>query len=364
MFRLQTYDRPFIERWLNEGLQTCPQTQQVLPHTVLTPNHLVREMISQWCTEHGHELPKGTRDMDEKVVRKADGAYLNSLLEKMCLSLPDQKEAAKELRVATKRSPSFRELFGESNEAISKVLNPLSPGQADTHPDLQEDLITTLLNLSICEKNKRLVGENPLAITLLVESLKSGTPQTRSNAAAAIFTLSDLDSNKLVIGNGGAIRPLIDLLDEGNPQAMRDAASAIFNLCIVLENKRRAVQEGAVPVIVKKIKDHVMVAELLAILALLSVHQKAVDEMDELNVVPLLLSFIRESSCENSKENCIAILYTTCYNDRVKLREIKAEEAKNGSISRLARTGTSRARRKANGFLERLNRSALITHTA
>lgn len=364
MFRLQTYDRPFIERWLNDGHRTCPQTQQVLPHTVLTPNHLVQEMISQWCIEHGHELPKRSQDIDEKVVRKANVTYLNCLLDKMCSSLSDQKEAAKELRMATKQSPSFRQLFGESTESISKLLNPLSPGQADTHPDLQEDLITTLLNLSICEKNKRLVGENPLAITLLVESLKSGTPQTRSNAAAAVFTLSDLDSNKLVIGNAGAVEPLIDLLDEANPLAMRDAASAVFSLCIILENKRRAVQEGAVPVIVKKIKDHVMVGELLAILALLSVHQKAVDEMDELNVVPLLLSIIKESSCENSKENCIAILYTTCYNDRVKLREIKAEEAKNGTISRLARMGTSRARRKANGILERLNRYALITHTA
>lgn len=364
MFRLQTYDRPFIERWLNDGHRTCPQTQQVLPHTVLTPNHLVQEMISQWDIEHGHELPKRSQDIDEKVVRKANVTYLNCLLEKMCSSLSDQKEAAKELRMATKQSPSFRQLFGESTESISKLLNPLSPGQADTHPDLQEDLITTLLNLSICEKNKRLVGENPLAITLLVESLKSGTPQTRSNAAAAVFTLSDLDSNKLVIGNAGAVEPLIDLLDEANPLAMRDAASAIFSLCIILENKRSAVQEGAVPVIVKKIKDRVMVGELLAILALLSVHQKAVDEMDELNVVPLLLSIIKESSCENSKENCIAILYTTCYNDRVKLREIKAEEAKNGTISRLARTGTSRARRKANGILERLNRYALITHTA
>ncbi|KAL4378675.1 hypothetical protein GQ457_02G004700 [Hibiscus cannabinus] len=44
----QTYDRPFIQKWLNAGNRTCPRTQQVLSHTVLTPNHLIREMILQW----------------------------------------------------------------------------------------------------------------------------------------------------------------------------------------------------------------------------------------------------------------------------------------------------------------------------
>ena len=143
---------------------------------------------------------------------------------------------------------------------------------------------------------------------------------------------------------------------------MKDAASAMFSLCMALENKRRAVREGAVAVIVGKIRDGVMVPELLSILALLSVHQRAVEEMDGLSAVSLLLGILRDGDCETSKENCIAILYTMCYNDRVKLREIKAEEARNGTLTRLARTGTSRAKRKANSILERINRAALITH--
>ncbi|CAK7341299.1 unnamed protein product [Dovyalis caffra] len=360
----QTYDRPFIQRWLNEGHRTCPQTKQVLSHIILTPNHLVREMISQWCKERGIELPKPVKDVDDDVHTDADRGYLKSLLEKMSSPLSDQKEAAKELRLLTKRMPSFRALFSDSTDAIPQLLNPLSPGRANTHPDLQEDLITTVLNLSIHDNNKQLVGENPLVIPLLVESVKSGTIETRSNAAAALFSLSALDSNKLIIGRSGALKPLIDLLEEGHPLAMKDAASAIFNLCLILENKGRAVQEGTVRVILKKIMDCILVDELLAVLAMLASHQKAVEEMGELGAVPCLLGIIRESSSERNKENCVAILHTICLNDHTKWREIREEEYANGTLSRLAESGTSRAKRKANSILERLIRADSLTHTA
>ncbi|KDP23775.1 hypothetical protein JCGZ_23608 [Jatropha curcas] len=360
----RTYDRPFILRWLNDGHRTCPQTQQVLPHTILTPNHLVREMILQWSKERGIKLDMPVQDVDDNVVTDADKGYLNSLLKKMSSSLSDQKLAAKELRLLTKRKPSFRALFSESTAAIPQLLNPLSPGKADAHPDLQEDLITTILNLSIHDDNKKIVAGNPLVIPLLIESLKFGTMETRSNAAAALFTLSALDSNKVLIGQSGALKSLIDLLEEGNPLAMKDAASAIFNLCIVIDNKGRAVRDGAVKVILKKIMCGVLVDELLAILAMLASHQTAVEEMAELGAVNCLLDIIRESTSERNKENCIAILYTICFNDRTKFKEIQEEEKTYGTLSKLAENGTSRAKRKANGILERLDRVALLTHTA
>ncbi|KAL1350436.1 hypothetical protein HN51_014506 [Arachis hypogaea] len=359
----QTYDRAYIQRWLDEGHRTCPQTQQVLSHTNLTPNYLVRDMIAQWCKEHAIEMPKPVQDINQ-VVSNADRDHLDSLLHKLSLSVSDQKEAARELRLLTKRMPSFRTLFGESVDVIPQLLSPLSPNTAHVHPDLHEDLITTILNLSIQDDNKKVFGEDPTVIALLIDALKSGTIQTRSNAAAAIFTLSALDSNKHIIGKSGAIKHLLDLLEEGQPLAVKDAASAIFNLCLVHENKGRTVREGAVRVILKKIMDHILVDELLAILALLSSHPKAIEEMGDLGAVAFLLAIIREGTSERTKENCVAILYTICYGDRTKLKEVREEEKANGTLSKLARHGTSRAKRKANGILERLNRSPCLTHTA
>ncbi|KAI4319292.1 hypothetical protein MLD38_032912 [Melastoma candidum] len=362
----QTYDRPSIQKWLKAGNRTCPLTQQVLSHKILTPNFLIREMIVKWCRTRGIELSDPVHCIDEDSVSEAEREHFVNLLEKMELSIVEQKEAAKELRSLTKRMPSFRALFGESPEAIPILLNPLCGKglQSRPHLDLQEDVITTLLNLSIHDSNKKLVAEMPSVIPLLLDALKSGTIETRSNAAATLFTLSALDSNKTLIGKSGALKPLIDLLDEGHPQAMTDVASAIFNLCIIHENRARAVRDGAVGVILKKIASNVYLDELLSILAMLSSHQKAVEEMGELGAVPCLLGVTRETSCARNKENCIAILHTICFSDRTKFKELREEETLYGTISDLARNGTSRAKRKANGILERLNRAMNLTYTA
>ncbi|KAF7825862.1 U-box domain-containing protein 9 [Senna tora] len=366
---MQTYDRPFIQRWLKAGNRTCPQTQQVLSHTLLTPNDLIRQMIEQWCKNHGVELSNQVHCLynEESMITVADRDHFLSLLEKMSSSsLSEQKAAAKQLRLSTKKIPSFRSLFGETSESIPKILKPISGSDSfnNIHPDLQEDVITTLLNISILDSNKKLVAETPMVIPLLVKALKSGTIETRSNAAATLFTLSALDSNKELIGKSGALKPLIDLLEEGHPLAMKDAASAIFTLCVIHENKARAVRDGAVSVILKKISSRVRVDELLTILALLSNHQKAVQDMADAGAVASLLSIMRESTCERNKENCVAILQTICMYDRTKLKEVKEEEIKNRTISELALNGTSRAKRKASGILERLNRVVNITHTA
>ncbi|KAJ0571837.1 putative armadillo-like helical protein [Helianthus annuus] len=182
---------------------------------------------------------------------------------------------------------SFHALFGESLDSIPQLLTRLCQTKSQTkiHPDLQEDLITTLLNLSINDSNKKLVAETPMVIPLLLDALRFGTIETRTNAAATLFTLSALDSNKSVIGKSGGLKPLIDLLEEGHPLAMIDVVSAIFNLCIQHENKARVVRDGAVRVLLNKIKNRVHVGELLPILAMLSSNQKAVEEMGDLGAV-------------------------------------------------------------------------------
>ncbi|KAG9149348.1 hypothetical protein Leryth_003324 [Lithospermum erythrorhizon] len=296
----QTFDRPFIQKWINSGNRMCPQTQQVLSHTILTPNHLIREMISQWCKKNRIQLPDPDRYSKDEGLREADKDLFLSLLDKLSKTLSDQKEAAKELRSLTKRMPSFRALFGESSDALPQLLKPLSQSNSlsDVHPDLQEDIITTVLNLSIHDNNKKPVAETPMVISLLIDALRSGTIQTRTNAAAALFTLSALDSNKALIGKSGALKPLIDLLDEGNSLAMKDAASAIFTLCILHENRARSVRDGAVQVLLTKIADRVYVDELLAILAMLSNNQKAVEELGDLGGVScFLLTEPREFHC-------------------------------------------------------------------
>ncbi|URE47818.1 Ubox [Musa troglodytarum] len=363
----QTYDRPFIQEWLNSGNRTCPQSHQILPNTILTPNHLVHRMISQWCIEHDISLPPldNEQDEDKGLITGKEKNVLDGLLQKICspTSVMEQKQALSELRLLTKCKRSFRALIGENDDAISQLLAVPSIPELSADPEVQEDTATTILNISINETNKKIVGDNPQAIPFLIDALKAGRIETRSNSAAALFSLSALDSNKLKIGELGAMKPLIELLEQGNSSAKKDAGSAIFSLCLARENRARAVSGGVLGVVLNAITDRSLVNESLAILALLSSNQEAIEEIAETGGVPCLLSIIRESSCARNKENAVVVLYSICMYDRKRLREVGEEEDSDGIISRLAQNGTSRARRKAAGILDKWKRTLRLHYS-
>ncbi|KAI8009359.1 U-box domain-containing protein 9 [Camellia lanceoleosa] len=115
--------------------------------------------------------------MDESKITEADKVCLFSLLKKVfSSSISDQKRAARELRRLT--------------SAAHLLLDP----------ELQEDLITLVHNISVHEKNKRPIAGNPIVVPLLIETLKTRlTIQTKSNAAASLFTLATFDCNKVII---------------------------------------------------------------------------------------------------------------------------------------------------------------------
>ncbi|KAH7683011.1 Zinc finger RING/FYVE/PHD-type protein [Dioscorea alata] len=358
----QTYDRQYIQEWLNSGNLTCPQTQKVLSNTTLLPNNLVCAMIGEWCCEHGTIMPR-LEFHEEGLITRSDRYVFTKLVEKISYSsVTEQRDAVRELRLLTKRNRSFRALICEYPDAIARLLSVLSVPELSEDNEVQEDIVTAILNLSINDSNKKIVGKNPLVIPFLIEALETGTMETRSNSAAALFTLSAVDSNKSMIGELGAMQPLLDLLEHGSMTAKKDAASAIFSLCTTLENRAIAVREGAVALVLKNIMDQCLVDESLAILAMLSSNREGAEELRMSVGVPCLLKVIKANSCPRNEENAVVALFFICMNDRTKLWEVGEEENSSGAISQLAQNGTSRARRKAYGILERLRRAMFITH--
>lgn len=358
LYFLQTYERCFIQEWLSTGNRTCPRTQQVLSHITLTPNHLVRGMIFDWCTKNGISLsPPSDTDLD--LVTGNDRSTFTSLLDNISSQsspISVKKQAIKDLRLLTKRNKSFRAVIGEKPGGISQFLSVLSVPTLKDNPEVLEDTVTTILNLSIHDSNKKILGEHGEAVPILVTGLRTGTMETRRNSAAALFSLSALDSNKVIIGGLCAIKFLIDLLEDGTLEAQKDAAAAIFSLCMVHENRGRAVQCGVVDVALQHIIQETLVDESLAILALLCGDQEAVEEIKE-NGVRCLLKVIRENPCKRNKENAAVVLFAVCMYDRKMLREVAKDEKLNGTMEWLALNGTSRAQRKAAGILDKIKRT-------
>ncbi|KAF8388237.1 hypothetical protein HHK36_026903 [Tetracentron sinense] len=48
----QTYERDFIQKWLDNELTICPKTRQTLAHTNLIPNYTVKALLTNWCEDN------------------------------------------------------------------------------------------------------------------------------------------------------------------------------------------------------------------------------------------------------------------------------------------------------------------------
>jgi hypothetical protein len=362
---VQTYDRQFIEEWFSAGNQLCPQTQQDLSNTNLIPNNLVRNIISQWCAENGFSLPSVVNE-EENQFTSSEQKTFEEIFKKITSSQRsiEMKQAIKDLRLLTKRDSDFRAVLGEKPDSIARMIFARNTPGLQNDPEVLEDMVTVILNFSLHESNKNIIGDDSEAIPFLVWTLKSGDMGSRGNAAAAIFTLSALDSNKEKIGELGAMEPLIDLFDNGNIVAKKDAASAIFNLCLLHENKSRALKNGVVDVAMRAIDDQLLIDGALAILALLSSNYEVVEMITEFDGTACMLRAIRESEVSRSKENAVVVLFAICMYKGTKLKEVDGDEEINGSLALLTQSGTPRARRKAARILEKMKRTMHNRHSS
>ncbi|KAL5709988.1 U-box domain-containing protein 14 [Ranunculus cassubicifolius] len=353
----QTYERSCIQKWLDAGHRTCPKTQQTLVHTALTPNYVLKSLISQWCESNGVELPKNKGgckySKSGTSASDCDREVINDLLKKLSKNgnAEEQRAAAGELRLLAKRNGDNRICIAEAG-AIPLLVKLL----ASSDPRTQEHSVTALLNLSINETNKGSIV-NAGAIPDIVEVLKNGSMEARENAAATLFSLSVIDENKVAIGAAGAIPALIDLLCHGSPRGKKDAATAIFNLSIYQGNKVRAVRAGIVVPLMRLLMDAAggMVDEALAILAILASHQEGRSAIGEAEPIAVLVEVMRTGSPRN-RENASAVLWSVCTGDVQHLesaRGLGVEEA----LKELSENGTDRAKRKAANLLELLHRS-------
>lgn len=351
----QTYERACIKRWIDTGHDTCPKTQQKLPNTTLTPNFVLRSLISQWCEANGIDPPQrpSRQTKPSSACSPAERANIDTLICKLSSpNIENQRSAAGEIRLLAKRSAENRICIAEAG-AIPVLVNLLST----TDPHTQEHAVTALLNLSIYEDNKGIIVSSG-AVPEIVHVLQSGSMEARENAAATLFSLSVVDENKITIGASGAIPALVSLLNEGSQRGKKDAATALFNLCIYQGNKGRAVRAGIVPTLMVLLTEPagLMVDEALAILAIVSSNAECKAAIGALQAVSVLVEVVRSGSPRN-KENAAAVLCNLFTGEQQQQHLAEAQEQNAmDALLELASSGTDRGKRKAMQLLDKMSR--------
>ncbi|KAF6144222.1 hypothetical protein GIB67_004895 [Kingdonia uniflora] len=188
-------------------------------------------------------------------------------------------------------------------------LSPLELLDEDADAELQEDIIEIVFNILTHDENIEGFANNPDAISCVIKAFDTGNAKTKVTAAKILFTLLTYNDNKLVIGDCGGLKSLIHIIKgEEDYSNMMYVVKAIFNMCMIKRNRLKAIDDGVVKVILKKVSDGAYVYELWANLGMLSTHGKALLQIIELDGVCILLHNVRDNNDKASIENTMTML--------------------------------------------------------
>jgi hypothetical protein len=264
------------------------------------------------------------------------------VLDLQSCSIDQQKQATMEIRLLAKNKSDNRLRIAKAG-AIKPLVSLLSSPVMDLQ--LQEYVVTAILNLSLCDENKDVIVSSG-AIKPMVRALKTGTPTAKENAACALLRLSQTEENKAAIGRYGGIPPLVNLLENGGIRGMKDASTALYTLCSVKENKIRAVKAGIMKPLVELMADldSNMVDKAAYVMSVLVTVMEARTALVEEGGIPVLVEIV-EIGTQRQKEIAVVILLQIC-EENVSYRIMVCREGAIPPLVCLSQSGTDRAKRK------------------
>ncbi|KAL3654781.1 hypothetical protein CASFOL_000567 [Castilleja foliolosa] len=362
----QTYDRPSISAWIESGHATCPKTGQALAHTQLIPNLALKNLIAMWCRDQ--RIPFESTEINikpngavlNKTAFEATKMTVSFLVNKLTASsqTPDViNRLVHELRVLAKTNSDSRTCIAEAG-----TLPLLVKFLGSEHPNLQINSVTTILNLSILEANKRRIMETDGVLNGVVEVLRSGaTWEAKGNAAATVFSLTGVHAHRKRLGRKTrVIKALLDLARAGPANPKRDAMMAILNLAGDREGVGKLIEEGVVDVIGEIIEDSLLTEEAVAVLEVVVKRGglAAISAVYHKGMVKKLTAVLRDGS-ERARESAAATLVIICRKGGCEMvGELAAVAGIERVVWEMMGMGEGRARRKATTLLRILRRWA------
>lgn len=334
-----TFDRSSIQRWLDSGHRTCPITQLPLSEPPsLIPNHALRSLISNYTLA---PLPKPQSNHPPPHPQT-----LVSTLTSPSSPINSKLNSLDQLSKLSKRDSSLRRWLTESG-AVSAVLNCVDSHDAN----LQHKALNLLLNLSLDDDNKvGLVAEG--AIRRVVAVLRGGgvSSESRAVAATTLTSLAVVEVNKATIGAYPyAIRALVSLLIEGNGRAKKEAATALYAICSYPGNRVRAVECGAVPVLIGMAGSGVERA--VEVLGLLAKCEEGRENMMQLSECIGVLVHVLRNGSSRGVQYALMTLTLLCSNSK----DVSLEVLKEGVVEicvNLLGTDNEKVRRNASSLIQ------------
>jgi vacuolar protein 8 len=191
--------------------------------------------------------------------------------------------------------------------------------------------------------------------------LHSSDLNLQEYATAAILTLSASSTNKPIISASGAIPLLVKVLKEGNPQAKNDAVMALYNLSTIADNLQTILSVHPIPPLIELLRagkrSSKTADKCCALLeSLLAFDQGRVALTSEEGGVLTIVEVLEEGSLQG-REHAVGALLTMCESDRSKYRDAILNEGAIPGLLELTAHGTPKSRVNAHALLDLLRDS-------
>ncbi|KAK4486079.1 hypothetical protein RD792_008746 [Penstemon davidsonii] len=406
----QTYERVCIEKWLGDGHNTCPKSQQELPHISLTPNYCVKGLVASWCEQNGIPVPDGPPESldlnycrlvlsetdsanskslnsvgsckfngvkvvplnessiieeavvnEEEVVSAHDNDYevhaferyedFLTVLEKEEDNLMKKSKVVEQLRHLLKDDEEARIYMG-ANGFIEALLLFLESAVSAGNDVAQEIGAMALFNLSV--NNNRNI-ELMLASGALAILQKMIANTHAVGAATALYVnLSSLEEAKSTVGTTEALSFLIWVLEhETDPQCKLDALQALYNIASNPTNISYLLSSGIInglQALITHPGNQTWTEKCIAVLIYLASSKTARDEIITSPGLISALAGILDMGEPNEQEQAAACLVILCTANE-KCSQMVLQEGVIPSLVSISINGTVRGKQRAQKLL-------------
>ncbi|KAJ0242918.1 U-box domain-containing protein 7 [Hirschfeldia incana] len=400
----QTYERVCIEKWFSDGHNTCPKTQQQLPHLFLTPNNCVKGLIASWCEQNGTQIPSGppeSLDLDYWTLALSGSESTNSksvnsigsvntkgigngttvveqeesfvsdddddkedsdvnVLERyqdLLAVLNGEEDLDKKGKVVEKirlllKDDEEARIFMGANGFVEALLRFLGSAVDESNAAAQESGAMALFNLAVNNnRNKELMLTSGV-IPLLEKMISSS--ESQGSATALYLNLSCLEEAKPVIGSSQAVPFLVHTLQgEAENQCKLDALHAIYNLSTYPPNISALLASNIITALqglLASTGESLWIEKSLAILLNLASSQQGKDEAVSSQGMISSLATVLDMGDTLEQEQAVSCLLILC-NGRESCIQMVLQEGVIPSLVSISVNGTTRGREKSQKLL-------------
>ncbi|RDX92688.1 U-box domain-containing protein 6, partial [Mucuna pruriens] len=415
----QTYERVCIEKWLSDGHNNCPKTQQKLSHLGLTPNYCVKGLVASWCEQNGVPIPEGppesldlnywglvlsesestnSKSVDSVSSCKLKGVQVVPLEEsgiseesvengteivsaqedteqyfsflKVLIEADNwrrQCDVVEQLRLLLRDDEEAR-IFMGANGFIEALLQFLRSAVCEGSLMALESGTMALFNLAVNNNRNKEIMLSAGVLSLLEEMISKTS--SYGCTTALYLNLSCLEEAKPMIGTSQAVQFLIQLLQSNSDvQCKQDSLHALYNLSTLPSNIPYLLSSGIISglqFLLVGEGDCMCTEKCIAVLINLATSQVGREEIVSTPGFIGALASILDTGELLEQEQAVSCLLILC-NRSETCSEMVLQEGVIPALVSISVNGTTRGREKAQKLLmlfreQRRDHSPVKTH--